>query len=303
MNWPIRPIYYADHYPLPLPAEHRFPKDKYKLTRTALLEVDFSVDKFAVSPLISRLDLESVHCPNYVERVFNGQLTPKEQRRIGFPWSKELVLRCRASTGGTLAAGRDALETGYGAQLAGGTHHAHYDFGAGFCVFNDFAVAATVLIKEQLVERVAILDLDVHQGDGNATMLSLRNDVLVVSLHGAKNYPAKKPPSDFDFPLPDQSGDETFLTALTEALEHIAAFGPDLLLYQAGVDSLAEDRLGRLRLSMNGLRQRDQQVFEFVRTTRMPCVHVLGGGYATPIELSVAAYVQTFEVARSILHR
>lgn len=294
------PIYYADYIELPLPAGHRFPADKYRKTRAALInELGLAESSFQESPLATKEELLTTHDPQYVDAIFQGTLPERAQKRIGFPWSPDFVHRSLASTGGTLAASRQALIHGYGAQLAGGTHHAHHDFGAGFCVFNDFAVSANVLLKEGKVSRIAVVDLDVHQGDGNASLFALNPDVLVVSLHGEKNYPSRKSISDLDIALPDQCEDDEYLEALTKALILVERFVPDLILYQAGVDGLKSDRLGRLSLTHEGLIQRDHQVFQLAQRHGIPVVQVLGGGYSDPIEPTVQAYVNTFSVALS----
>ncbi|MCG8673004.1 MAG: histone deacetylase [Pseudomonadales bacterium] len=269
------------------------------LTREGLMEIfSLTSDSFIPSPLATKEELLTTHCPIYVDHVFNGTLDDRAQKRIGFPWSKELVKRVRASTGGTLAAARVALETGYGAQLAGGTHHAHYDFGSGYCVFNDFAVAINVLRAEQKIKRAAIIDLDVHQGDGNAALLADNPDVLVFSMHGAKNFPSRKHPSDIDIELADGCDDNGYLSQLALVLPHIEQFMPEIIFYQAGVDVLATDRLGRLALTTKGLAQRDHQVFSMAQRMRVPIVQVLGGGYGEPLSTTIEGYLTTFQVAR-----
>ena len=295
------PLYYADYITLPLPEKHRFPADKYVKTRQALIK-DLGIPSaaFLKSPLATREELLTTHAPEYIDAIMDGTLPERAQKRIGFPWSPDFVRRSLASTGGTLAAARQALSHGYGAQLAGGTHHAHRDFGSGYCVFNDFAVAANVLLAEGVVKRIAIIDLDVHHGDGNASLLADNPDVLVLSLHGEKNFPSRKPPSDIDIGLPDRCDDATYLQALDNALPLIERFLPDLILYQAGVDGLICDSLGRLALTHQGLIERDQQVFALASQRDIPLVQVLGGGYSRPIEDTVAAYCNTFRVALSV---
>ena len=264
-----------------------------------MAELSLPETSFIPSPLATREQLLTTHCPNYVEQIISGSLPARAQKRIGFPWSPDFARRSLASTGGTLAAARQALAHGYGAQLAGGTHHAHRDFGSGYCVFNDFAVAANVLLAEGQVQRIAIIDLDVHQGDGNASLLADNPNVLVLSMHGEKNFPSRKSASDIDLALPDHCADGDYLKALQNTLPLIARFMPDLILYQAGVDGLACDRLGRLALTHQGLMARDEQVFQLAKSQEIPIVQVLGGGYSHPIDATVQAYVNTFRVALS----
>lgn len=294
-------LFYADYIELPLPDGHRFPADKYRLTREKIKrDLELSDKNFKPSPLATREDLLLVHSRDYVDAVINGQLEPSAQRRIGFPWSEGLVRRCLASTGGTYHAALSALISGYGAQLAGGTHHAHYDFGAGYCVFNDFAVTAAKLRQEGSVRKVAIIDLDVHHGDGNASLLASDPNTFVFSMHGARNYPARKPPSDLDIALANGTGDEEFCSHLTAGLVKVAEFHPDLILYQAGVDALTEDTLGYLDLTHQGLMERDKLVFSYAKSSAIPIVHVLGGGYGEPLSATIEAYSNTFRVAFEI---
>ncbi|MBY0422293.1 MAG: histone deacetylase, partial [Parvularculaceae bacterium] len=216
-----------------------------------------------------------------------------------FPWSSHVVLRARATVGGATAAARRALVDGVSGQLAGGTHHAHRNFGAGYCIYNDLAVVALTLLNEGVVRRVAIVDLDVHQGDGNAAILGERPDVFVFSVHGEKNFPFRKATSTLDIALPDGAGDDDYLRALAEHLPAVWAFRPDLVLYQAGVDPLKEDRLGRLSLSHQGLFERDAMVLEGAAKRGVPTSIAIGGGYADPIEASVEAYVGVWRAARA----
>ena len=291
-------IFYADHVELPLPEDHRFPVDKYQKTR-ALLKARFSLSEsnFEPSPLASYEDLIQVHDAKYVDKVFKGDLSRLEIKKIGFPWSEGLVNRVRASTGGTFAAAKQAMEIGYGAQLAGGTHHAHFDFGAGYCVFNDFAYTVYMLRKHKIADKVAVIDLDVHHGDGNASMLATKPYCFVLNMFGEKNYPLKKPESNLDIALEDHTGDSEYLRLLEQVLPELISFEPDIILYQAGVDALVKDRLGRLDLSFEGLKKRDELVFNLAKSYEIPIVHVLGGGYCRPIEDTVTAYSNTFEKA------
>jgi len=283
---------------LPLPPGHRFPAEKYSaLVEQVRQRAILPGDAIRPSPLISRRDLERVHAAEYVEAVMSGTLSETAQRRIGVPWSEGLRDRSLATVGGTLAAGRAALHDGISGQMAGGTHHAHAGFGSGYCVFNDCAVAIAVLRGEGLLQRAAILDLDVHQGDGNAALLGADRDSLVVSVHGEKNFPFRKVASDLDIGLPDGTGDADFLAATTRALREVMAFGPGIVFYNAGVDPLTEDRLGRLSVTASGLAQRDFMVIDTLLRAGIATVVLSGGGYGEPISLTVEAYVATVQTA------
>jgi acetoin utilization deacetylase AcuC-like enzyme len=295
-------FYYPDTPELPLPQGHRFPAGKYRMLRTLVeREGIIAASELTPSPPAARVIVQHAHDPAYVDAVLTGTLDQNIQRRIGLPWSEVLVRRSLATVGGALAAARMALDAGLSGQLAGGTHHAHRDFGSGYCVFNDLAVTALALLAEGCVARIAILDLDVHQGDGNAAILAGRQDVLVVSMHGAKNFPFRKVASSIDVALPDGTGDRAYIHALADVLPAIEAFRPDLLLYLSGADPLASDKLGRLDLSFEGLLQRDEMVFEMCRRRAMPVSIAIGGGYADPISDSVSAYANTFRAARAII--
>ena len=221
-------------------------------------------------------------------------------RRIGMPWSPHLVLRSRATMGGAVAAMRAAMRDGFSGQLAGGTHHAHADFGSGFCALNDFALATVTALSEGLASRVAIVDLDVHQGDGNAAIFADNPSVFVLSLHAEKNFPFRKAASDLDIGLPDGTEDNAYLRRLSEVLDAVLGFRPDLVLYQSGVDPLVHDRLGRLALSYSGLAARDRLVFETFAARGIPLSFGIGGGYCNPIEQSVAACVNTLAAAKAV---
>lgn len=236
------------------------------------------------------------HDPAYVQAFIAGELTAAAVRRIGFPWSQGLVERTLASAGGTLCATEDALSRGWGGTLAGGTHHALYAEGAGFCVFNDIAIAIRNLQHHRRVKRAAVIDLDVHQGDGTAAILSADPDVFTFSMHGAANFPFRKQESRLDIALPDGIGDDVYLDRLRAALSQVVAFSPEIVFYQSGVDALASDRLGRLSLTTEGLKQRDRLVLEACRTAGIPVVITLGGGYSEPIELTVEAHANTFRL-------
>tara|TARA_R110002072_G_scaffold38138_22_gene110578 strand:+ start:7543 stop:8553 length:1011 start_codon:yes stop_codon:yes gene_type:complete len=294
-------IFYSDSAALPVPAGHRFPAEKYRLLRDRLLaDGILSAACLARSPLCSRADLTRVHAVDYVDSFLNGTLDARAQRRIGLPWSPAYAIRARASVGGTIAATQAALRDGFSGHLAGGTHHAHHDFGAGFCVFNDFAVAAAKALAKGWVTRIAIIDLDVHQGDGNAALLAGRQEVFVFSLHGEKNFPFQKVPSDLDVALPDGTEDRAYLSALRQALPRVFAFQPELVLYQAGVDPLAQDKLGRFALTFAGLMARDDLVLRACRDREIPVALVLGGGYSDPIAHSVLAAANSYRVATAL---
>lgn len=294
-------VFTARDFNLELPPGHRFPGQKYRLLEDKLLrDGTLGPGQLRISPAATDREILSVHSADYLRALETGTIDRRAMRRIGFPWSEQIPRRGRKTVGGALAAAREALKTGISGQLAGGTHHAHADFGAGFCVFNDQAVVATVLLEEGLVDRVAIIDLDVHQGDGNAALLAGRGDCLILDVFGEKNFPFRKVPSDIDVPLPDHTGDRDFLVATEERLAEIWHFRPDLVLYQAGVDPLAHDRLGRLAISFEGLRERDHLVLDGCRRRGIPCAMAIGGGYSEPIEHTVNAYAGTYEVAKDV---
>ena len=288
-------LYYCDTHPIPLPPGHKFPVSKYALLRR-LLEAEHDYD-FQESPLAAVSAIELAHEPSYVRGFLEGTLDPRIMRRIGFPWSESLVRRTLASVGGTLAASISAIEDGFAGNLAGGTHHAFRHEGSGFCVFNDIAIGIMNLRHNRQVERAAVIDLDVHQGDGTASIFEGNPNVLTVSIHGENNFPFRKQRSCIDIGLPDGTEDENYLEQVSAVLPMIAGFRPSILYYQSGVDGLAEDRLGRLRLTHKGLMERDRLVLEFSRQNRIPLVITLGGGYAEPIARTVEAHANTFRIA------
>lgn len=294
-------FYYPDTPDLPLPPGHRFPATKYRLLRErAASEGLFANARLLPSPQVEEALLRLAHGETYIGDVLYGRMSVEAQRRIGIPWSDVLVARSLATVGGSLAAARDALRDCVAGQLSGGTHHAHRDFGSGYCVFNDLAVTALALIEEGCVSRITVLDCDVHQGDGTAAILRDVAAVQTISIHGATNFPFRKVASDIDVALPDGAGDMDYLAALDGVLERVESFAPDLLLYLAGADPLAADRLGRLSLSPEGLAQRDSTVFRFARARRLPVSIATGGGYSEPISITVDAYLATFRVAQAI---
>jgi acetoin utilization deacetylase AcuC-like enzyme len=291
-------VFYSDHLLVPLPAGHRFPMPKYARLHQRVAEACLpGVDLTASAPA-SDEQLLRVHNIDYLKRFLSGELTEREMRRIGFPWSPELVVRSRYAAGGTIDACRAALPDGLAVNLAGGTHHAYPDHGEGYCVFNDVAVATRAMQAERLATRVVILDCDVHQGNGTAVIFADDPTVFTFSVHGAKNFPFHKEQSDLDIALPDGSGDEAFLEAVrggvTRAVELAQA---DLAIYIAGADPFIGDRLGRLAMTMEGLAERDRWVFEHCSQRSLPVAVVMGGGYARQAEDVVDIHQQTLWLA------
>jgi acetoin utilization deacetylase AcuC-like enzyme len=291
---PLR-LYCCDHHSFALPAGHKFPVRKYALLREALAESGYFA--FEEAPFAETGTIALIHDRDYVERFLSGTLDPAAMRRIGFPWSEGLVRRTLASVGGTLAAAREALFRGFGGSLAGGTHHAFRSEGSGFCVFNDIAVATAALREEGLIARAAVIDLDVHQGDGTAAIFEDDPGVLTISMHCASNFPFRKRPSKIDIDLPDLTGDASYLDHLQSLIPRVLQFEPDIVFFQSGVDALAGDKLGRLALTHAGLAQRDRMVLEACKRSRVPVAIALGGGYAEPIERTVEAHANTFRIA------
>jgi acetoin utilization deacetylase AcuC-like enzyme len=294
-------LYYPDVPATPVPSGHRFPAGKYAMLRAAVDSDPLLVACcLQASPIATPGELLHAHGEDYIAAMCEGRVPSDAMRRIGLPWSEILVRRSMTTVGGSLAAARTALREGISGQLAGGTHHAHRDFGSGYCVFNDLAVASLVMLAAGQVRRVAILDLDVHQGDGNAAILTGNPGMLVVSLHGEKNFPFRKVASDIDVGLPDGTSDGAYLAALADVLPAIDRFRPDIMLYLSGADALACDKLGRLALTHQGLMERDRMVFEFCRRRGLPVSIAIGGGYADPISASVEGYANTFRAAVEI---
>ena len=302
--------FYSDTFVLPLPEDHRFPMAKYRLVRERLVgEGVLAPDDLHVPDAVSWDDLRRVHDAAYVEAVATGTLAAGVQRRIGFPWSPMMVERSKRSVGATLAAAREVLEArcqpggsdagGFiSANLAGGTHHAFRDRGEGFCVFNDVAVAAAVLLGAGAAARLAVVDCDVHQGNGTAAIFRDEPAVFTLSLHGANNFPFRKEVSDLDVTFADGAGDDEYLTALEHHLPGVLdAHRPDLVFYLAGADPYEGDRLGRLKLTIDGLRTRDRFVFEACCNRNIPIVITMSGGYAVDVDAIVTIHVNTIREA------
>jgi acetoin utilization deacetylase AcuC-like enzyme len=323
--------FYSDTFVLPLPEHHRFPMAKYRLLRERIV-ADGIVDPgdLHVPDPIAWDDLRLVHEAAYVDAIATGTLPADAQRRIGFPWSEMMVERSRRSVGATLAAARavlscraslsgspsgdpervalrgvhdvslgtEARSAKVAANLAGGTHHAFRDRGEGYCVFNDVAVAAAVLLRDAAIRRAAIVDCDVHQGNGTAAIFRGEPAVFTLSLHGAKNFPFRKETSDLDLSFDDGAGDDEYLAALAEHLPAVLdGHEPDVVFYLAGADPYEGDRLGRLKLTVAGLRARDRMVFDACRARELPVVVVMSGGYANDVDAIVTIHANTIQEA------
>ena len=300
--------FHSDHFVLPLPPGHRFPMSKYQLLREAV-ERELPAATVCEALPVSDGELALVHTPTYVRAVAEGLLSPAQQREIGFPWSLRMAERSRRSVGATIMAARAALGEGVGVNLAGGTHHAYADRGSGYCVFNDVAVAARLMQAEhhrrhgpaQRGLRVLVIDLDVHQGNGTAHVFANDPSVFTLSMHGARNFPARKERSDLDVELPDGCTDGPYLDALDAALaaawERLDGHPPELAFYLAGADPHENDRLGRLKVSEAGLSERDRRVFAALQTRRIPVAVSMAGGYGHELSTTVAIQRRTIELA------
>ena len=300
--------YYCDHFVLPLPDDHKFPMAKYsRLRERVVAEGILDPADLRVPPPASWEELALVHTPEYLHDVEHGTLPRETQRRIGFPWSPEMVERARRSVGATIEATRDALTHGVAANLAGGTHHSFSDRGEGYCVFNDVAVAARVLLRDfpAHATRVAVVDCDVHQGNGTASIFRDEPAVFTFSMHGANNFPFRKEVSDLDVTLDDGAGDEEYLALLERHLPVVLdTHRPDIVFYVSGADPYEGDRLGRLKLTIEGLRRRDRFVFTQCAARSLPVVVTMAGGYATDIDAIVTIHTNTIrEAARIANHQ
>jgi acetoin utilization deacetylase AcuC-like enzyme len=289
--------FYTDHFVLPLPAGHRFPMEKYSRLRD--LVGNLSDLELVEAPPATDTQILYAHDPSYLIKVIEGKLSPQEQREIGFPWSEQMVERSRRSAGATVAAAKTALREGISANLAGGTHHAYRDTGSGFCVFNDSAIAARTLQKEVSQNlKIAVIDLDVHQGNGTASILQNDDSIFTLSIHGENNFPFKKEESDLDLGLADGCSDETYLQSLSKSLDQLdARFKANCLIFLAGADPHEGDRLGRLKISKNGMRLRDEMVFEYALGGQLPIAFSMAGGYGKEIESTIDIHFQTIKTA------
>jgi acetoin utilization deacetylase AcuC-like enzyme len=295
-------VFYSDHFVLPLPEGHRFPMVKYSMLRGRVAETGICEPGEMRVPLpVSDEEILRAHDRGYLRRVVQGTLSPREMRRIGFPWSERMVERSRRASGGTLGACLAALEDGFAANLAGGTHHAFAERGEGYCVFNDSAIATRAMQARGLIERAVVVDTDVHQGNGTAAILRGDPSVFTFSIHGARNFPFRKEVSDLDVALPDGADDGEFLEALDDGLERaLEASRAELAIYLAGADPYEDDRLGRLSVSKEGLAERDRLVLEACRGRGIPVAVTMAGGYARKVEDTVEIHFRSIERAASL---
>jgi acetoin utilization deacetylase AcuC-like enzyme len=290
-------------YSIQLPEPHRFPMEKYELIYSQLLrEGVCTITDFFHPSEIPIHDLIGTHDLEYVNQFIRGELSRKEQRKTGFYHTDELVRRELIIMEGTKNAALKALDHGFAFNIAGGTHHAFRDRGEGFCMLNDQAIAANYLVRNKLVDRIAIIDLDVHQGNGTAAIFNDIQAVFTASMHGKNNYPLHKERSDLDIVLEDGTTDDVYLSTLEKALEVIKEEAqPEFLFYQCGVDVLATDKLGKLSLTKKGCAERDELVFQFSKSNGLPIICTMGGGYSERIADIVDAHINTFKSARDIL--
>jgi len=294
-------VYYSPYYYAEIGENHVFPIKKFELVRNQLLHEGTLQSSEIIEPEPVEIeDVLLVHTEDYVTRLRTGNLTTKEIRRLGLPWSEALVRRSFLATSGTINAARFALENSVASNLAGGTHHSFPDRGEGFCVLNDVAVAIRVLQRENLARKFLIVDCDVHQGNGTAFIFKDDADVFTFSMHGAKNYPLFKENSTVDIELPDKTGDTEFLETLNEALPRIFTHEPDLVFYLGGADPFENDKLGRLGLTIAGLRRRDEMVLSYAKEREVPIVTVMSGGYAKDINDTVEIHSNTIRAAKAV---
>ena len=296
------PIAFDPIYVLPLPENHRFPMEKYDLLPKQLVhEGTCDPEDFFSPQAIDDKIVKVIHQKEYVDRLKHMKLDQSEVRKIGFPISQQLVEREFIITGGTIEGALKSLESGISFNIAGGTHHAHSSHGEAFCMLNDQAIAARYLLDHQHAKKVLIIDLDVHQGNGTAQIFKKEERVFTFSMHGKKNYPFRKEHSDWDIALEDETGDEVYLDILNDALPRIfERVDPDFVFYLSGVDVVETDRLGRLELSIEGCKKRDEQVLKFCHKRSLPVQCSMGGGYSKDIKLIIEAHANTYRVAQQI---
>jgi acetoin utilization deacetylase AcuC-like enzyme len=292
-------VWSSAKYGFPLPNGHRFPIAKYARLRERVIAEGIVPTGAVHDPArVSLDDLLLVHTTDYVDRFTRGALANDEERRLGFPWSEALVERAYRAAGGTIEAVRAALDEGVAMNLAGGTHHAFPSHGEGFCVFNDVAIAIRALQRDRLIERAAVIDLDVHQGNGTNAVFADDDRVFTFSMHGGRNYPFRKVAGNLDIELGDRAGDDAYLALLADTLPRVIdAARPDLVVYLAGADPHEHDRLGRLALTFEGLARRDSMVLEQCREVGIPVAVTIAGGYGDPIDDTVQVHVTTASIA------
>jgi acetoin utilization deacetylase AcuC-like enzyme len=294
-------VFYTPRYYAEIGEGHVFPIRKFELVRERLLAEGTLDPSEIIEPSPAPLeDVLLVHTEDYVTRLCNGQLTSKEMRRLGLPWSESLVRRSFYAVGGTLAATGAALADGYGSNLAGGTHHSFADRGEGFCVLNDVAIAIRAMRARNRIRRAAIIDCDVHQGNGTATIFAVDPETFTFSIHGANNYPLFKTQSTLDVELPDGTGDAEYLETLARHLPTVFAHDPEIVFYLAGADPFAKDKLGRLALSIDGLRERDRYVLRECYEREVPVATVMSGGYGKDIDDTIEIHCNTIRTVKHI---
>lgn len=295
-------VSYAPGYYAPIPEEHIFPMKKFTGLHRYLLDQEIIDHSDIVEPsMVDMANLLTTHSARYANGIMEGNLKKRELRRLGLPWSKKLAVRSRLAVQGTINAGLMALQDGISGNLAGGTHHAMSNFGEGFCVFNDVAVAINVLQQSMWARKILVIDCDVHQGNGTAEIFKDNDDVFTFSLHGANNYPFKKPPSNYDIGLPDGTGDKLYLQTVGDALDRVfEKFKPDLVFYLGGIDPLETDHFGRLSLTIKGLESRERIVIKKVKKENVPLVLLLSGGYAPTLEQTVKAHALMYKTAKEL---
>ncbi|MCG9631718.1 MULTISPECIES: histone deacetylase [Vibrio] len=301
-------IYHPIYSQLPLPEGHRYPINKYRLLQQAVeaKRAESSswhqvFEVFEPQP-VSIEQVKQVHSAEYVDLLISGQLAAPKMRRIGFPWSQQLIERTLCSAGGTSLSAEMAIEHGIAIHLSGGYHHAHHDFGSGFCLFNDLVVAAKLALTFEHIETVLIVDSDVHHGDGTATLCQHEPDIATLSFHCDKNFPARKPSSDFDVPLSRETEDAEFLASFEQVTQMaLLHYQPDLIIYDAGVDIHIDDELGYLNVSTQGIYQRDCMMFEMAKSHDIPIACVVGGGYRSQHQDLVPIHMQLLNAAYKVM--
>ena len=295
-------VAWSEVYNHPLPENHRFPMVKYDLIKEQLLyEGTLSGNNFFTPRPLDHQWILTTHNSDYLQKLLRLDFNKSEIRKTGFPLTKDLVDREIIIMGGTFECCYYALDTGISLNIAGGTHHAYADHGEGFCLLNDQAIAANFLLNSKLAKKILIVDLDVHQGNGTAKLFQGRDDVYTLSIHGQNNYPYKKEWSDCDVALPDNTNDKTYLTILEQVLKKsIEIHEPDFILYQCGVDALANDKLGRMGMTINGIKERDRFIFNLASSEGIPIVASMGGGYSTKLSDIIECHSNTFRLAQEI---